>query len=195
MQLQKHGVIALNHDAQTAALARLDETAFFVGREDNAEVWHLAGERMLFYLKSMQLAPEDRLGLSLEAIRRAKAIRPEASEPLTACLEALWDILQERSRCAEMPKHFVVGVNRKSGHKPKAPQKGVVWPSNLKLKILSQPAIQRQHMTSAPMELSPWRKATLRAVEAARNPIDALLYRHGSFLGGLFMLLAVVALK
>jgi hypothetical protein len=175
------------------ALCR-EEFNFCGGTQENARGWQLAGERMLLYLKAMGLAPEDQLGLSLEAIRRARGRRRDSHEPLAECMDALWQIIKERSSPGGVPKQYDIGANRRSN--PRKPwQRYAAQPPNSLMSRLAHPAIQRQCMISAPMELVPWRQNALRTFEAVRNPIEMWLFRRWFVLGGVGMLLAILVFK
>jgi hypothetical protein len=195
MQLQKRGVIASNHDLQDATVAfRLDQAAVPAGRPNHPD-WHLAGERMLLYLKALGMDPEDQLGLSLEALRRARAQRSETADPVSECLTALWQVLEERRFATERSKPLAIGADRRSSRNRKPWQSAFQRQIRFPMHVQVQPTLQRRRMISAPMELAPWRRAVLQTTQAVRNPVEEWLYRKGAFLGGLFILLAVLALK
>jgi len=195
MQLQKLGATALNRDASAAVLALCrEEFNFCAGTEGNTKGWQLAGERMLLYLKAMGLAPEDQLGLSLEAIRRARARQRDSHEQMAECMDALWQIIKERSSPGMVPKQYDIGANRRTS--PRKPwQRYAAQLPNALMSQLAHPAMQRQCMISAPMELVPWRQSALRAFDAVRNPVEAWLFRRGPVLGGVGMLLAILVFK
>lgn len=160
---------------------------------DNAPDWQLAVERMGLYLKSMQLAPEDQLGLALAAIRRVRGRRPESTAPVAECLHALWQILKERSLDVQAPEQLG-DVNRRSRARASW-QIRTGHLAGLGVQAAAHPPIRRQTMISAPMELAPWRQSALSIIDAVRQPVEHLLYRNGVVLGRLIMLFAMISLK
>jgi hypothetical protein len=195
MPSQKHGATALSRKGPAAIASRRDEIRR--SAPCNIAEWQIAGERMLLYLKNLQLSPEDQLGLSLEAIRRVKAQRPDTSEPVSECLDALWEITNERLLPAEKEaaaKVYHVGANR--GRTPRISDRQLpFFVSKGQLHHLAHPPMQRQRMISAPMELAPWRQSTLRTVETIRKPLENWLHRMGAAFGGLLLILAALAFK
>jgi hypothetical protein len=157
------------------------------GLPDLTQEWQLAAERMQLYLKSMQVPPEEQLGLALEAMRRVKANGPAYKDPLSFSLEVLWQILQERSTAESAcnASHALLHLRL-----PASPCSDVA-----SVAALARPAIHRQCMLSAPMELSPWRKALLDTLEVIRRPTEHLLYRRGILLGALAALIFFLWLK
>ncbi|KJS28394.1 MAG: hypothetical protein VR64_24610 [Desulfatitalea sp. BRH_c12] len=157
------------------------------GLPDVTQEWQLAAERMQLYLKSMQVPPEDQLGLALEAMRRVKANGQVHKDPLPFSLEVLWQILQERS-AADSACNAPQGISHL--RLPASRFSDVA-----SVAALARPAIRRQCMLSAPMELSPWRKALLDTLEVIRRPTEHLLYRRGILLGALAALILFLWLK
>jgi hypothetical protein len=189
MPSQKHGAIASNikADASKASLS-LDE-ALFSAKKDAVQGWQDAVERMLLYLKSMHVTPEEQLGLALEAIRRAGA--QQHTDPLPVCLEALWQILQERC----LPVATKIDIGECNGSAWAAPKLPAVFSTMQTFSELVHPSMRRQCMISALMELAPWRRRIQEIVAAVRAPTEALLYRRGEILGAVFALILLIALK
>ncbi|RJQ83198.1 MAG: hypothetical protein C4519_07120 [Desulfobacteraceae bacterium] len=183
----------LDVDAKVLSLS-LDESPFSAKPgEETFQGWQLAEERMLLYLKSLQVAPEEQLGLALEAIRRAGAQRHAHSEPVSASLEALWQILRERCMHSDASRKIDIGgCNRSDRERPKW---HFAFNPPQALNELAFPKMRRQCMISAQMELAPWRKIILNTIDAVRGPAEGLLYRQGSLLGNLVTLLAFIALQ
>lgn len=188
MPSQKHGAIASNIKADAAKTSpSLDE--FFAAKKYADQRWQDAVERMLLYLKCLQVTPEEQLGLALEAIRRAGAQRHEHSNPLPACLEALWRILEERC----LPVATRVDIGACNGSAWAAPKLPAVFSTDQTFSELVHPSMHRQRMLSAPMELAPWRRRIQEIVVAVRHSVEAFLYRSSQTLGALFALIVLIA--
>lgn len=191
MPSQKHGAMASNikSDASKASPS-LNET-LFSAKKDDVQGWQDAVERMLLYLKSLQVTPEEQLGLALEAIRRAGAQRHENTDPLPVCLEALWQILQERC----LPVATKIDIGGCTGSAWAAPKLPAVFSPMQTFSELAHPSMRRQCMISALMELAPWRRRIQEVVVAVRAPAEALLYRRGEMLGAVFALTLLIFLR
>jgi hypothetical protein len=192
MPLPKHGATILNLNANASRSVAPAKPEPFTsvrdpGLPDVTQEWQLAAERLQLYLKSMQVPPEEQLGLALEALRRVKANGPAHKDPLPFSLEALWQILQERS-AADSACKAPQGLSPL--RLPASRCSDVAG-----IAALARPAMRRQCMLSAPMELSPWRKALLDTLEVIRRPTEHLLYRRGILLGALAALLLFLWLK
>lgn len=189
MPSQKRGITAINHEA--GALRRsafLEEVSASCESDGELGQWQNAEERMLIYLKSLRVTPEEQLGLALEAIRRARAQRRDHAEPIAACLETLWQILQER--CMPEPAERDLGECR-FWAPPIIP---TAYSAMQSFGELAHPVIRRQCMTSAPMELAPWRRFIQTTADAVWVPAESLLYRRGRMIGELFALLIFISL-
>jgi hypothetical protein len=193
MPSQKHGAIGsyLKTNASRPSPS-LDETLCSALKADaDVQGWQDAVERMLLYLKSLKVTPEEQLGLALEASRRAGTQRHEPTDPLPVCLEALWQILQER--CMPMTTRIDIGAN--NGNARAASKLRTVFSSMQTYNELAHPTMRRQCMISAHMELAPWRRRIQEIITAVRGPTEALLYRCSQVLGTSFALIALITFK
>lgn len=155
--------------------------------------WEIAQDRVLMYLKALNVAPDRRLTLALQAFERARTRTKSACEAVPETMTSLWQLLTEHNIVPDTDIDFDARIWHKWTLRFPEYSLRDSLPQGKSPKLSAAPSLRRKPMPSAALQFALRRRGVSPSTDPAGGRSSKRWVRLAMALATIFLILFIGA--